>query len=159
MIRICHHVTSQSIYILSNNLPILSSTGNLSRPFSDERSEILKAVTVSKQIMKEDLEKFAALSGDTNIIHSSTLQEKAIVHGAYLNALVSGVIGTKLPGHGSIVVEQTLNFPNKCYVGETVDINVKLVSNRKILIVDYNCVVKENNKRVLTGSAKLVRFK
>lgn len=165
MIGICKHGAFQQIKFVFGDLPTKSSIFPFIvnvKYFSDGRTKTSKIsindeITVSKEITKEEVEKFSVISGDTNIIHSVAHQETAIVHGAYLNSLVSGVIGTKLPGHGSIVIEQILHFPNKCYVGETVDITVKLITNRKILKVDYYCDVKEKNKRVLFGSAKLVK--
>ncbi|RZC14248.1 follicle cell protein 3C-1 [Asbolus verrucosus] len=108
-------------------------------------------VSVSRIIKKEDVEKFTELSGDTNPIHSTCGQERAIVHGAFLNALVSRVIGTKLPGPGAMVISQTLNFPNKCYVDEEVKILVELMNNRKILTVKFVCEVPDRHKIVLFG--------
>lgn len=113
-------------------------------------------VTVTRKITKEDVEDFKRISGDTNPIHSS---EDAIVHGAFLNSIVSGVIGTKLPGPGAMVAQQILNFPNKCFVGETVQITVRLTEDRKIVKVDFSCVAKNTDKIVLYGNAKLVMSK
>lgn len=114
-------------------------------------------VSVSKTITHEDVDSFSKLSGDTNPIHLKN--KEAVVHGAFLNSLVSGVIGTRLPGPGALVVEETLHFPNKCYVGETVNIKVKLVDNRKIIKVQFNCDVSDKNKTVLHGNAKLIMSK
>lgn len=119
--------------------------------------KIGEEVTISRQITKEDLEKFTLVSGDTNPIHSIH-GENAVVHGAFLNSIVSSVIGTKLPGPGTIVVQQILNFPNKCYVNETVITTVKIVECRKIIKVDFSCEV-DKNKVVLYGTAKLMTNK
>lgn len=116
-------------------------------------------VSISRTITNQDVDSFSILSGDFNPVHKSNSQEPAIVHGALLNAIVSSVIGTKLPGPGSLVVEEMLNFPNKCYVGETVTITVKLMENRKIMKVHFSCDVKERNKTVLYGIAKIIMSK
>lgn len=113
-------------------------------------------VVITRTITKEDIDRFSELSGDKNPIHSNDYQEKALVHGAFLNSLVSAVIGMKLPGPGTLVVQQTLNFPNKCYVGDTVRVKVKLVEDRKIIKVEFSCDVKDTNATVLFGTAKLV---
>lgn len=110
--------------------------------------------TMKRKISKEDVEKFSKLSGDLNPIH---LQENGIVHGAFLNSLVSAVIGNKLPGPGTLVVAQTLNFPNKCFVDEEVTVRVDLVEDRKILKVTFKCEVETESKVVLHGDAKLVK--
>ena len=77
-------------------------------------------VMVQRKITPEDLDTFIKLSQDYNPIHRVT--QKPLVHGAFLNSLVSGVIGTKLPGFGSIVIEQSLRFPEPCYVNDEVKI-------------------------------------
>lgn len=116
-------------------------------------------VTVARKITKEDVEDFRRISGDTNPIHSTESMEKAVVHGAFLNSIVSSVIGTKLPGPGAMVVQEILHFPNKCFVGETVEVTVHLVEDRKIIKVDFSCATENENKTVLHGSAKLLMAK
>lgn len=150
-------------YSFLNNSFILHNIKSLVRHFSNGKSDALQdignQITVSRTVTKEDVDSFSVLSKDTNTIHASDEQKQAVVHGAFLNSIVSAVMGTKLPGPGCLVVQQTLNFPNKCYVGETVDVTVKLIENRKILKVDFSCDVKDKNKKVLFGSAKLVMSK
>ncbi|KAK8399155.1 hypothetical protein O3P69_004319 [Scylla paramamosain] len=64
--------------------------------------------------------------------------------------------GTKLPGPGTLVVRQELNFPNPCYAGEEVEVTVNLANLRKIITVDFFCTATEG-KVVLEGSAQLMR--
>ncbi|XP_056633899.1 hydroxyacyl-thioester dehydratase type 2, mitochondrial-like [Diorhabda sublineata] len=115
--------------------------------------------SITRKIRKEDVDNFALLSGDSNPIHSTITSQAAVVHGALLNSIVSGVIGTRLPGFGAVVVQQTLHFPNKCYVDETVKVTIKLVENRKIMKVEFSCSVTDSDKVVLFGTAKLVMNK
>lgn len=124
-----------------------------------KKNYVGQQVSIARKISKEDVDNFALLSGDINTIHSTNSSETAVVHGALLNSIVSGVIGTQLPGFGTIVVQQTLHFPNKCYVDETVDVTVKLVEIRKIIKVEFSCNVTDRNKVVLFGTAKLVMNK
>ncbi|CAH1997146.1 unnamed protein product [Acanthoscelides obtectus] len=132
----------------------MNMVGISQRAFS--RLKVGQVVSISRKITQNDIDTFTKLSGDTNPIHSSGGKETALVHGAFLNALVSAVIGTKLPGPGTIVVQQTLNFPNKCYADESVTVKVKLADLRKIITVDFSCEVEEQNKVVLHGQAKLI---
>lgn len=115
-------------------------------------------VQVYRKITADDLLKFAALTGDMNTIHLVE-SGRPIVHGAFLNGLVSGVIGTKMPGSGTLVVAQNLTFPNKCFIDEQVLISVELIEVRKILKVKFECRVVSDNKIVLFGDAKLVMRK
>lgn len=117
--------------------------------------------TLKKTITTEDIKRFAELSGDTNPLHlnqefikSQTTFENLVVHGAHLNSLVSSVIGTLLPGPGTVVVRQELHFPSPCYAGETVEVSVTLVRLRKISTVDFSCLA--SGKVVLKGSAQLM---
>lgn len=118
--------------------------------------------TLTKRITKEDVTQFGNLTGDTNPIHvddlyvrENTKFERCVVHGAFLNSLVSSVIGTQLPGPGTVVVKQELNFPSPCYVGEEVEVSVKVKDVRKIITVEFLCRSNSGNV-VLWGIAKLV---
>lgn len=127
---------------------------NVCKTYSTQKFCVGDKVQIIKRIVANDLETFSQLSGDVNPIH---LGERGIVHGAYLNSLVSGVIGTKLPGEGTLVVTQNLRFPNKCYVGDSVIIEVQLTSIRKLLQIVYKCEC--NGKIVMEGDAKLMVHK
>ncbi|XP_050460469.1 hydroxyacyl-thioester dehydratase type 2, mitochondrial-like [Cataglyphis hispanica] len=111
-------------------------------------------VSVFKVITNDDILKFAELTGDYNPIHTESARN--IAHGALLNGLVSGLIGTKLPGAGTIVIEQNLIFPKPCYAGDSVEVIVKIVSVRKIIKCIYMCIAN-GDKVVLEGEAKLMR--
>ncbi|KAJ9591447.1 hypothetical protein L9F63_002053 [Diploptera punctata] len=118
-------------------------------------------VTEMRCVSQEDVDKFADVTGDHNPIHKiNEAGGKSIVHGALLNGLVSGVIGTKLPGPGTLVVSQTLNFPNPCYAGEDVKIVVEIESVRKIISCTFFCTVcRQQEITVLQGNAKLIPMK
>lgn len=111
--------------------------------------------SVTRLITKEDINNFCKLTNDYNPIHTNN--EKPIVHGALLNGLLSGVLGTKLPGPGTIVLEQTLYYKNPCYAGDTVEIIVEILSVRKIIRCGYKLV--SNDKVVLEGEGKFIRSK
>ncbi|CAL7950027.1 unnamed protein product [Xylocopa violacea] len=123
-------------------------------------SGVLKTVksgneaSVFKTITKDDILNFAKLTGDYNPIHIESSNN--LVHGALLNGLVSGVFGTKIPGPGTIVVEQNLTFPAPCYAGDTVEIKVQVISVRKIMKCEYICIAN-GEKVVLKGNAKLIK--
>lgn len=144
----------QNLLIPLKQISLLTCGRNLSLKVGD-------VATLKKTITSEDIKKFAELSGDTNPLHlnqefvkSQTTFENLVVHGAHLNSLVSSVIGTLLPGPGTVVVRQELHFPNPCYAGETVEVSVTLASLRKISTVDFSCLA--SGKVVLKGSAQLM---
>lgn len=113
-------------------------------------------VAVERSCTLEEVQAFAKVTRDWNPIHRTKEGDDSpvIVHGAYLSGLVSAVMGTELPGPGSILAEQLLKFPSPCYAGETVLVEVEVVSARKIVECEFRCCVGE--KVVLRGSAKLI---
>lgn len=117
-------------------------------------SSSMAAVEVRRRVSQEDVDQFAAITGDSNFLHSHQCPiEHRCIHGALLNGLVAGIIGTKLPGPGTVVIAQSFSFPNKCVVDEDIDITVKLVEDRKIKRIQYEC--KQIGKTVFIGSADL----
>lgn len=129
-------------------------------PDGSKSSKIIKncqpgdEIIVIKTITTDDVLNFAKLTGDYNPIHVDA--SKKLVHGAFLNGLVSGVIGTKLPGPGTIVVQQNFTFPKPCYAGDTVEIKIHILSVRKIMKCEYTCIA--NGERIVfKGDAKLIK--
>lgn len=75
---------------------------------------------------------FSILSGDNNPIHMDDnkvdikYHKKRIVHGMLIGAFFSNIIGTKLPGFGTVYISQNFDFIKPVYVGETVMILVRI---------------------------------
>ncbi|MBW2647156.1 MAG: UDP-4-amino-4,6-dideoxy-N-acetyl-beta-L-altrosamine N-acetyltransferase, partial [Deltaproteobacteria bacterium] len=70
---------------------------------------------------QDDIQKFAELSGDDNPIHLDVVAAKdvgfdgTICHGMLVSSLFSRIIGTKLPGKGTIYLKQDLEFLQPVY--------------------------------------------
>jgi 3-hydroxybutyryl-CoA dehydratase len=90
--------------------------------------------SIQKVISAADVEAFAGLSADVNPVHldadyaAGTLFKQRIAHGFLVGSLISAVIGTKLPGEGSIYLDQTMKFLKPVYLGETVRATVTVLS-------------------------------
>lgn len=75
-------------------------------------------------ISTEDVELFAKVSGDYNPLHmnevyaSRTPFKKPIVHGMYLGALCSQLVGMHLPGKRCLYVTQEFAFRNPAHIGD-----------------------------------------
>ncbi|KAH8243765.1 hypothetical protein KR032_009950 [Drosophila birchii] len=112
-------------------------------------------VQVVKRFTQSDLEQFAQFTGDHNYIHSrNTPIKERRVHGALLNAVVAGIIGTKLPGPGTVVLEQNFRFLKPCRIETDTVVTVRLLEARKIATVEYDC--RQNDEVVFAGRAKLL---
>ena len=118
--------------------------------------------SISKVITSEDVRKFSELSGDTNPIHldkkyaKETRYKKNIAHGLMCASYFSGIFGTKLPGLGSIYVSQSLRFKRPIYIGDKVDVIVKITEidiNRKRVKFTTQCLV--NSKICIDGFAEI----
>lgn len=77
-----------------------------------------------------------------------------MVHGAFLNGIVAGLIGTRLPGPGTIVLSQNFSFPSKCSTDEPIEITIELTDVRKIIKIIYEC--RQSDNVVFQGDAKLM---
>lgn len=77
-----------------------------------------------------DIKKYADVTGDSNPIHMNaeyaqkSIFGKQIVQGILVSGLVSAVIGTKLPGAGSIYLNQNLFFKAPVFLGDTITAKV-----------------------------------
>ncbi|CAB0008482.1 unnamed protein product [Nesidiocoris tenuis] len=112
------------------------------------------SVSVERLVTRDDVESFAKLSGDFNPIHFT--DKKPIVHGALLNSFLSGVIGTKLPGPGTILSSQNFRYPNPCYAEDIIVIQVSVERLRKITTCEYRISRKSDDATLMEGSAKVI---
>jgi len=114
-----------------------------------------------KTITEADICAFVAVSGDTNPVHlnevmaSGTMFKRRIAHGMLSAGLISAVLGTKLPGVGTIYLSQTLNFKLPVYIGDTITAKVTVVEKKekfrlRLLTECFN----QDGKVVITGEAE-----
>jgi len=120
-----------------------------------------QSYSLSKKFTFEEVKQFATLSMDNNPLHldenfaSKNLFGKRIVHGYLTTSLFSAIIGTKLPGFGSIYLKQDLNFVRPVFHDELITATVtvkKIEIEKSIVFLDTICT-KENGKSAVEGSA------
>jgi len=87
----------------------------------------------SKTISESDVYSFAGVTGDMNPVHinveyaGDTIFGKRIAHGILASGFVSNVLGTQLPGPGSIYLEQTCRFLKPVFIGDTITATVEVI--------------------------------
>ena len=122
--------------------------------------EVGQKAFVERTFDMDAVRAFAELSGDVNPIHldadhaATTRFGRPIVHGLLTASLVSTVVGTRLPGLGSIYVSQTLRFRAPVFVGDTVRAEAEVTDvqrDRRRVVLATRCLVGE--KVVITGEA------
>ena len=125
--------------------------------------EIGQSATLEHVITEYDIQSFAAISHDVNPAHldkeyaAGTIFKDVIAHGMLSGAYISAVLGTKLPGPGTIYLNQELSFLKPVYIGSTISVTLtvieKLPKNRVIL--ECKCV-NQKDELVCSGVAKVL---
>lgn len=91
-----------------------------------------QSAELTRTFTEADVQTFAELSGDHNRIHldeqaaKKSIFGKKVVHGMLAASLISAVIGTLLPGEGTIYLEQSLKFLAPVFPGDAVTARVSV---------------------------------
>ena len=131
---------------------------------SYDQLEIGEEETYTKKIEEKDVIAFAELTGDRNPIHidvefaKKSRFKQRIVHGWLTQSLVSTILGTKLPGLGTILVQVNCKYLTPVYIDDTVTVKVKLkekLDSKKHAIFDIEWS-NQNETLVAVGQAKVI---
>jgi len=110
-------------------------------------------------LTQEDLDTFAALTGDFNPIHiDPEFARKAsfgqpIAHGMLTSSFISTMVGMLLPGKGALWTSQTLDFVRPAFVGDTISVRseVTQVSPATKTLICKVAVTNQHGQVVVTG--------
>lgn len=126
-----------------------------------------QTASFSKTISESDVYGFAGLVGDFNSVHLNQIEaEKSIfknrvAHGMFIGSLISTVLGMKLPGSGTIYLEQNLKFKKPVYFGDTATatVTVKEIINKLKGIYKLDTIVTNQNNEIVTDGYAIVIYK
>jgi acyl dehydratase len=116
---------------------------------------------VTYTVTAETIREFVTASGDDNPIHSDaafaagTRFGRVIAPGMLTGSFVSSVIGTRLPGPGTIYLSQSFRFLRPVYVEDRVTVRVEVaerVPERNRLRLRTTCV-NQDGEPLLEGEA------
>ncbi len=120
-----------------------------------------QTASLSKTVTEDDIRLFGEVSLDTNPVHFDDAVARQtrfggrIAHGMLGASLVSAVLGTRLPGPGTIYLGQTLTFKGAVRIGDTITATVAVKAqkgDKPIFTLDTN-VTNQQGDVVLTGEA------
>jgi len=126
--------------------------------------EVGETASITRTLTQEDIKLFAVMSGDVNPAHldeeyaNNEIFRKVIAHGMWGGALISAVLGTTLPGPGTIYMGQTLKFKRPVGIGDTVTVSVTAASKdeeRKSIVFECLCA-NQDGKPVIEGTATVL---
>ena len=121
-----------------------------------------ESAALSRTLTADDIQLFAAVSGDVNPAHldpayaATDLFHHVIAHGMWSAGLISAVLGTRLPGPGTLYIAQELRFLHPVGIGDTITASVTVREKRAHghVLLDCRCT-NQAGAEVLTGSAEV----
>ena len=155
-----------------------SSTGEkrVLKNVTFDELEIGNTASLTRTLSKRDTELFAAMSGDMNPAYmneayaaENSTYHGVIGHGMWSASLISTVLGTLLPGPGTIYMGQNVTFKKPVRLGDTVTVTVTVLekktvekkSSKPVVIFKCSCtnskgeIVAEGKATVLAPTEKV----
>ena len=120
------------------------------------------SAVITNTVTEDKIILFAQASGDHNPLHlnedyaNKSIFRKRVAHGMLSASFISAVLGTTLPGEGSIYLSQTLKFIKPVYINDTITTEVSVVSiSNSIALLHTTC--KNQEMQIVTkGEAKVL---
>jgi acyl dehydratase len=120
-----------------------------------------ETASLSMVLRSEDVESFAAVTGDANPVHldadfaARTRFGRRIGHGMWAGSLLSAVLGTRLPGPGTIYLSQELRFLAPVHIGDTITATVRVeqVREDKPIVTLATTCANGSGEPVVSGQA------
>lgn len=118
----------------------------------------------TKTVSEHDVYTYAGVSGDFNPAHVNEVEAqkgmfgKRIAHGMLSAGFISTVLGTQLPGPGTIYMGQELRFTKPVFFGDTITATVtvaELIPEKNRAILDTVCT-NQNGDVVIKGKATVM---
>jgi phosphotransacetylase/acyl dehydratase len=126
--------------------------------------EIGDTAELTRELKPQDIELFAVMSGDINPAHvdleyaKTDVFHKVIAHGMWGGALISALLGTQLPGPGTIYLNQSLKFRQSVGLGDKVLVRVTVIekfADKKQLLLECECI-NQDGDQVIIGEARVI---
>ena len=129
-----------------------------------DQLEVGQKASFTKTITEADVYNFAGVTGDFNPAHmneeyaKNTAFKTRIAHGMLSAGFISAVLGTQLPGPGTIYLNQDLRFTKPVHFGDTITATItveELVKEKNRAILKTVCTNQDGDV-VVEGVAKVM---
>ena len=126
-----------------------------------ERLKFGKTYEIKITITEEMVENFARATGDYNPIHMDEdyargmIFKARVAHGMLHAGIISGIVGTRFPGAGTIYLSQTLKFLKPVFISDEITYRLKVLEyfqEKNRLRLETVCI-NQKGETVLTGEA------
>ncbi|MGG5819958.1 MaoC family dehydratase [Falsiroseomonas sp. HW251] len=125
------------------------------------RPEIGQRAVRRRRTTTEDVERFAAMTGDRNPLHfDAALAERSpfgglIVQGGVTSGLLNAVVAEDLPGPGTVFLGTEWRFLKAVRIGEAIEAEVEVTARRddKPICTLHTVVRNEAGETCLAGVA------
>lgn len=132
--------------------------------YTIEQLTIGQQCSYSKTITESDVYLFAGITGDFNPAHlnaeyaKKTAFHERIAHGMLSASLISTILGTELPGKGTIYARQEVKFLSPVHFGDTITVTAEVMKiiSEKNRVVLRTYAVNQDGKIVLDGQATVL---
>jgi 3-hydroxybutyryl-CoA dehydratase len=119
------------------------------------------SASMEHTVTERDVHLFGEATGDMNPVHfdeefaRKTVFRGRVAHGALSIGYISAVIGTQLPGEGSIFLSASIVFKTPVRIGDTVATiaTVREVNGRAVIM---DCICKVEDRLVLESEAHVL---
>lgn len=114
---------------------------------------------IEKSWSFDDIDSFAALSGDYNPLHTDIEYAKQsgfssrVVHGMLIGSVCSNLVGMHLPGEKCLLLKESLSFHLPVFVDQSLLFEGKVVSKSiSTGILDIEIIIHREHEKVASGN-------
>lgn len=126
--------------------------------------KIGESASLMRTLTHRDIELYSAIAGKAprmSLHHAAARVDQTwanVAYGMWAAALLSAVIGTRLPGQGTVYVDQSLHFVKPAALGDTITVSVCVTGKDDLTRrVTLECrAVNQDGDDVMTGLARVI---
>ncbi|MFQ5801459.1 MAG: MaoC family dehydratase [Candidatus Methylomirabilales bacterium] len=119
--------------------------------------------SLRRVVRDTDVTAFVDLTGDNNVLHGDDEFARAVgfrsrvVHGFLIANYISTLLGTLLPGSGTLWLSQDLEFVRSVHIGDEITVagKVKRISRGTRTLAILTQVYNQRGELVINGTARV----